>query len=161
MDKYFEYGIPIGMATDGAVSNNTIDIIEQIGLLGMCAKFRMDDATFLPVDQLLDIAFRGSARVIRQEDEIGELKAGMKADIALLRQDGMHMSPRTDILSMVAYNARGSDVDTVLCNGEVLMRNRKLLTIDKERVRAEVQSRLDRLSKVSPNTRIANYPKNK
>jgi len=161
VNKYFEYGVPIGMATDGAVSNNTMDILEQIGLLGMCAKFRMDDATFLPVDQLIDIAFRGSARVIRQEGEIGELKAGMKADIALLRQDGTHMSPRTDVLSMVAYNARGSDVDSVLCNGKVLMRNRNLLTIDKERVRAEVQSRLDRLSKVSPNTRIANYPKNK
>ena len=159
VDKYFEHGIPVGMATDGAVSNNTMDILEQIGLLGMCAKYRMDDPTFLPVDQLLDVAFRGSAKVVCQENEIGELKTGMKADIALLNQDGLHMSPRTDILSMIAYNARGSDVDTVLCNGQVLMRNRNLLTIDKERVRREVQSRLDRLSKVSPNTRIANYPK--
>jgi len=158
LDKYFEYNIPIGLATDGAVSNNTMDIIEQVGLLGMCAKLKMGDPTFLPVEKLLDITFRSSAKVIRMEDQIGELKEGMKADIALLRQDGMHMTPRTNVLAALAYNARGSDVDTVLCNGEVLMRNRDLLTLDTDRIRTEVQNRLARLSKRVPNSRIADYP---
>jgi len=158
VNKYFEHGVPIGLATDGAVSNNTMDIIEQMGLLGMAAKFRMDDPTFLPVEQLVDIAFRSSAKVIRQDDLIGELKAGMKADIALLQVDGVHMTPRTNVLAAFAYNARGSDVDTVFCNGKVLMRNRELLTINKERVRKEVQNRVHRLSKRAPDNRIAVYP---
>ncbi|MDO9546583.1 MAG: amidohydrolase family protein, partial [Pelolinea sp.] len=151
-------GIPIGLATDGAVSNNTMDIIEQMGLLGMTAKLLTDDPTFLPVEQLLDIAFRSSAKVIHLEDQIGELKAGMKADITLMRQDGLHMTPSTNVLAALVYNSRGSDVDTVLCDGKVLMRNRELLTVDREQIRYEVQSRLQRLSKRVPNARIANYP---
>ena len=158
VDKYLEKGIPIGLATDGAVSNNTMDIIEQMGLLGMLAKLRTGDCTYLPVEQLLNIAFRSSAKVIHLDGQIGDLKAGMKADIALLRQDGLHMTPRTNVLSMIAYNARGSDVDTVLCDGKVLMKNRELLTVDKVRIRSEVQSRLRRLSKRVPNSRIADYP---
>ena len=158
IDKYLEKGIPIGLATDGAVSNNTMDIIEQMGLLGMLAKLRTGDPTYLPVEQLVNIAFRSSAKVIHLDDQIGKLKVGMKADIALLRQDGLHMTPRTNVLAALAYNARGSDVDTVLCNGKVLMKNRKLLTVDKERIRSEVQNRLQRLSKRVPNTRIAVYP---
>jgi len=158
IDKYLEKGIPIGLATDGAVSNNTMDIIEQMGLLGMLAKLRTGDPTFLPVEQLLDIAFRSSAKVVHLDDQIGELKACMKADITLMRQDGLHMTPRTNVLAALAYTARSSDVDTVLCNGEVLLKNRKLLTLNKEKIRSEVQSRLQRLSKRAPNTRSADYP---
>jgi 5-methylthioadenosine/S-adenosylhomocysteine deaminase len=158
IDKYLEKGIPIGLATDGAVSNNTMDIIEQMGLLGMLAKLRTGDCTYLPVEQLLNITFRSSAKVIHLDDQIGELKVGMKADITLLRQDGLHMTPRTNVLAALAYNARGSDVDTVLCDGKVLMKNRELLTVDKARIRSEVQSRLRRLSKRVPNSRIADYP---
>jgi len=158
VDQYFKHGIPLGLATDGAVSNNTMDIIEQMGLLGMAAKFKMDDPTFLPVEQLVDIAFRSSAKVMQLEDQIGELKAGMKADIALLNVDGVHMTPRTNVLAAFAYNARGSDVNTVICNGKVLMQDRELLTIDKERVRTEVQNRVHRLSKRVPDSRIAVYP---
>ena len=146
------------MATDGAVSNNTMDIIEQMGLLGMLAKLRTGDPTFLPVEELLNITFRSSAKVIHLDDQIGELNPGMKADIALVRQDGLHMTPSTNVLAALAYNARGSDVDTVLCDGKVLMKNRKLLTVDKAKIRTEVQSRLQRLSKRVPNARIANYP---
>ena len=158
VDQYFKHGIPLGLATDGAVSNNTMDIIEQMGLLGMAAKFKMDDPTFLPVEQLVDIAFRSSAKVMQLEDQIGELKAGMKADIALLNVDGVHMTPRTNVLAAFAYNARGSDVNTVICDGKMLMQDRELLTIDKERVRTEVQNRVHRLSKRVPDSRIAVYP---
>ncbi|MCD6356142.1 MAG: amidohydrolase [Anaerolineaceae bacterium] len=158
IETFLEKGIPFGLATDGVVSNNTMDILEQMGLLGMLAKLKMNDSTFLPVEQLINIAFKGGAKVLRMDKEIGELKVGMKADIALLKQDGLHMTPHTNVLSMIPYNARGSDVDTVLCNGQVLMKNRKLLTLDKDRIRVEVQSRVDRLSKRTPNSRIADYP---
>jgi 5-methylthioadenosine/S-adenosylhomocysteine deaminase len=158
VDKYIEHGIPFGLATDGAVSNNTMDILEQMSLLGMLAKQMTADPTFMPVDQLVNITFRSSAKVIHLDDQIGELKEGMKADIALVRQDGLHMTPRTNILAALSYNARGSDVDTVLCNGKVLMRDRKLQTIDKDRIRNEVQNRIQRLSKRVPNSRIADYP---
>ena len=99
-------------------------------------------------------------RLVRQEisRRLGELKAGMLADITLIRQDGLHMTPRANPLAALIYCARATDVDTVLCDGKVLMRGRKLLTIDKEAVRREVQARLSRLSQRVPNARIAFYP---
>jgi 5-methylthioadenosine/S-adenosylhomocysteine deaminase len=156
--RYRELGIPVGLATDGAASNNTMDIMEQMRLLAMFVKYQAADSTVMPLDEVVDIAFRGSAKVFRHEGRLGEIKAGMLADIALIRQDGLHMAPKSNPLSALVYCARATDVDTVLCDGKVLMRGRKLLTIDKEEVKREVQSRLGRLSQRVPNNRIAFYP---
>ena len=156
--RYRELGIPVGLATDGAASNNTMDIMEQMRLLAMFVKYQAADATVMPLDEVADIAFRGSAKVFRHESRLGELKAGMLADIALIRQDGLHMAPKSNPLSALVYCARATDVDTVLCDGKLLMRGRKLLTIDKEEVKKEVQSRLGRLSQRVPTNRIAFYP---
>jgi 5-methylthioadenosine/S-adenosylhomocysteine deaminase len=156
IQKYLELGIPVGLATDGAASNNTMDIMEQMRLLAMFVK--ASDPTVMPLDQVVDIAFRGSAKVLKQEGKLGELKAGMLADITLIRQDGLHMTPRANPLAALVYCARATDVETVLCDGKVLLRNKKLLTIDKEAVRKEVQGRLNRLSQRVPGARIAFYP---
>lgn len=158
IDKFMEYGINFGLATDGAVSNNTLDIMEQMRLLGLYAKFLKSDPTFMKMNEILDITFRGSARVMHMADKIGELKAGMLADITLIRQDGTHTTPKADPLAALIYCSKSSDVDTVLCNGKLLMQGRKLLTLDKEKIQQEVQSRLNRLSKRLPEERIAFYP---
>ncbi len=158
IDKYWELGIPFGLATDGAASNNTMDIMEQMRLMALYSKYKSGDPTQMPISQVVDIAFRGSAKVIQQQNKIGELKPGLLADIALLRQDGMHATPKSDPLAALVYCLRATDVDTVLCNGKVLMRGRQLLTLDKERIRKEVQSRLQRLSQRVPSARIAYYP---
>ena len=156
--KYLELGIPVGLATDGAASNNTMDIMEQMRMLPMFIKYQTSDATAMPIHQVVDIAFHGSAKVLKHEGRLGELKAGMLADITLIRQDGTHMTPRGNPLAALVYCARATDVDTVLCDGKVLMRGRKLLTIDKEAVKKEVQGRLNRLSQRVPNARVAYYP---
>ena len=156
--KYLELGIPVGLATDGAASNNTMDIMEQMRMLPMFIKYQTSDATAMPIHQVVDITFRGSAKVLKHEGRLGELKAGMLADITLIRQDGTHMTPRGNPLAALVYCARATDVDTVLCDGKVLMRGRKLLTIDKEAVKKEVQGRLNRLSQRVPNARVAYYP---
>ena len=158
LDKYKEYGIPFGLASDGAVSNNALDIMEQMRLLALFTKFKHLDPTVMQIEEVLDITFRGSAKVMHMPDQIGELKAGMLADIALLRQDGLHVTPKTNQLAALIYCARASDVDTVLCNGKILMQGRKLLTLDKARIQQEVQNRVQRLSKRLPGERIAFYP---
>lgn len=156
--KYRELSIPVGLATDGAASNNTMDIMEQMRLLAMFVKYYASDPTVMPLEEVADITFRGSAKVFRYDGKLGEIKAGMLADIALIRQDGVHMAPKSNPLSALVYCARATDVDTVLCDGKVLMRGRKLLTMDKEEIKREVQSRLGRLSQRVPNNRIAFYP---
>ena len=158
LDEYFKRGIPFGLATDGAASNNTMDIMEQMRLMALFAKYKAADPTVMPIEQVVDIAFRGSAKVMKMEGKIGELKPGLLADITLIRQDGLHMTPQVNPLAALVYSARGSDVDTVLCDGQVLLRNKKLLTMDKAGIQKEVQSRVGRLSRRLPGTRIAYYP---
>jgi 5-methylthioadenosine/S-adenosylhomocysteine deaminase len=91
-------------------------------------------------------------------DSLGALTPGRLADIALLRQDGMHVFPRFDPAANLVYSSRGSDVDTVICNGELLMHQRQLLSIDKQQVKQEIAARLERLSQRTPGKRIAVYP---
>lgn len=158
IEKYLEHSIPIGLATDGAASNNTLDIMEQMRLLAMFTKYKTSDPTVMKMGQVVDIAFRGSAKVMHLEGQIGEIKAGFLADITLLRQDALYATPKANPLAALIYCLRASDVDTVLCNGKVLMQGRKLLTLDKEKIRQEVQSRVQRLSQRLPGTAIAYYP---
>jgi 5-methylthioadenosine/S-adenosylhomocysteine deaminase len=132
--------------------------MEQMRLMALFNKFMTSDPTCMKLEQVVDIAFRSSAKVMHLEGQIGEIKAGYLADITLLRQDSLYASPKSNPLAALVYCLRGSDVDTVLCNGKVLMRGRKLLTLDKDTIRKEVQSRLKRLSQRVPGTAIAFYP---
>lgn len=151
-------GVPVGLATDGAVSSNTLDIIEQLRLMVMAQKDAASDSTVMPVAEALDIAFHGSAQVIKRSADLGDIQAGKLADIALLRQDGLHTFPRYDPGAGLVYASRSADVHTVICDGKLLMLDGELLTIDKEMVKREVSHRLDRLGKRVPGRRIATYP---
>lgn len=151
-------GVPIGLATDGAVSSNTLDILEQMRLMVLCQKDAAGDSTVMPVVQVLEIAFEGSARVVQQEQALGRLAPGRLADITLLRQDGAHVFPRYDPAANLVYSSTAADVDTVICNGRVLMQGRRLLTIDLDLVKKQLTKRLDSLQQRNPGKRIAFYP---
>ncbi len=155
--KFRAAGIPVGLATDGAVSSNTLDILEQMRLMALTQKDAARDPTVMPVPEVLHIAFQGSAQVMQMGDRLGQLAPGKLADITLLRQDGLHTFPRFDAAANLVYSARAGDVHTVICNGQVLLEDGRLLTIDKERVKREVAARLKRLSRRVPENRIATY----
>jgi 5-methylthioadenosine/S-adenosylhomocysteine deaminase len=150
-------GIKVGLGTDGAVSSNTLDILEQMRLLCMDQKQAAKQSTVMPMQEALDIAFRGGAQALRLE-HAGNLSMGNLADIVLLRQDGAHVFPRYDAVSNLVYAARASDVDTVICNGKLLMLRGRLLTIDLPRVKAEVSVRMQRLRQRVGDKRVATYP---
>lgn len=156
--RFRELGIPVGLATDGAVSSNTLDILEQMRLLPLTQKGAVLDSTVMPIGEVLEIAFHGSAQVLRQQDHLGDIIAGKLADITLIRQDEMGCFPRFDAATMLVYSSSSRDVDTVICDGKVLLRGGKLLTIDKDQVKREVSSRLARLSHRDTSKRIASYP---
>lgn len=158
IDEYLKRNIPIGLATDGAASNSTMDIMEQMRLMVLFMKYLTEDGTYMPLADVVDIAFRSSARVMHLQDQIGEIKPGLLADIALLRQDGLYAAPKVNPLAALVYTLRASDVDTVICNGKVLMQGRKLLTLDKEEIKKQVQSRVQRLSQRATGKRVAYYP---
>lgn len=150
-------GIAVGIGTDGAVSSNTLDVLEQMRLLALDHKQAAKDSTVMPLQDVMDIAFFGGARGMRLPD-IGELGVGKLADIALLRQDGAHLFPRYDAIANLVYSARAGDVDTVICDGKLLMRYGRLLTIDLPRVKAEITTRLKRLNQRVAEKRLATYP---
>ncbi len=156
--KFRQAGVPVGLATDGAASNNTLDILESLRMMVLAQKDRAGDPTVLPVADALEIAFQGSANVFHMAESLGSLEPGKLADIALLRQDGMHVFPRFDPAANLVFSSRAADVDTVICNGKVLMRGRNLLTVDKSEVKRQVSTRLERLSQRVPGRRIAIYP---
>ena len=150
-------GIKVGMGTDGVVSSNTLDILEQLRILALDQKQHAKDSTAMPIQDVLDVAFRGGAATLRLPDA-GELAVGKLADIALLRQDGAHVFPRYDAIANLVYSARTGDIDTVICDGKPLVRNGRLLTIDLTGVKREITQRLQRLNQRVAETRIATYP---
>jgi 5-methylthioadenosine/S-adenosylhomocysteine deaminase len=156
--RFRQAGIPVGLASDGAASNNTLDILEQMRLMALTQKHLASDPMEMRVAEALEIAFQGGAQVMRMDQQLGEIAAGKLADIALLRQDGMHVFPRYNPAANLVYSSRSADVDTVICNGKVLMRGKELLTIDKAEVKRQVNHRLQRLSQLVPEKRIAIYP---
>jgi len=156
--RFTAAGIPVGLATDGASSSNTLDILEQMRLLALTQKGAAQDSTVMSVAETLSVAFEGGARVLGMAGEIGALRAGMLADIALLRQDGLAVFPRYNPAASLVYSSQSADFDTVICAGRVLMQGRRLLTVDKQRVKAEIVQRLERLTRRVPGKRIAFYP---
>jgi 5-methylthioadenosine/S-adenosylhomocysteine deaminase len=158
LQRFRAAGISVGLASDGAASNNTLDILEQMRLVALMQKHLAADPTEMPLHEVLDITFRGGATVLQMGDQLGEIAPGRLADIALLRQDGMQVFPRYNPAANLVYSSRSADVDTVICDGKILMHAGKLLTIDKAEVKRQVNQRLSRLTRLVPEKRIANYP---
>lgn len=155
--KYLEKGIAVGLATDGAVSSSTLDLFEQMRLTALTQKHRAKDATVMPLDTVLDVAFQGGARVLRQP-KLGNLKAGMLADLVLLKQDRAAAQPVINQAANLVYSLGAQDVDTVICNGQVLYRDGKHLTLDLDEIVGEVRSRHPRLLTKDLAKRVADYP---
>lgn len=150
-------GVAVGLATDGAVSNNTLDIFESLRLMAMTQKERAGTPTVLPMHEALQIATRESAQVFGLPHDLGSLEAGKLADLILVDLSGLHHQPLHNIAASLVYNVRAGDVQTVVCDGQVLMRDRKLLTLDKGQIIANVRERMERLARKVPGARIQVY----
>ena len=151
-------GVTVGLGSDGAASNNSYDMLEVARLSALLEKHRCQDAHAMPIGAALALATCGGARAMGLGGVSGELRAGLAADIVLVRRDTPHAQPIHDPAATLLYSARASDVDTVIVAGRVLMRGRKLLTIDRRRVLREVARRAARLSGRPSSGRVAHYP---
>jgi len=150
-------GIPVGLASDGPVSNNTLDLFESLRLMAMVVKHETGDPTMMRVGEALTVATRDSAKVFGLADDLGHIAPGFLADLILVDLEGAHNQPLHDPAANLVYSTRPSDVRTVICDGRVVMRDRKLLTLDLEEIKAKVGESMTRLSKRVPNSRIQTY----
>ncbi|MDE2775885.1 MAG: amidohydrolase [Chloroflexota bacterium] len=138
-------GLAIGLGTDGAVSSNTLDLWEAMRLTALGQKQLTGDAEKLTIPQALTIATTESARVYGGADDLGDLAAGKLADIILVDLSGAHHFPLNSVAASLVYNARASDVRTVICDGQVIMRERVHLTLDRNEIIANIKPRMERL----------------
>jgi 5-methylthioadenosine/S-adenosylhomocysteine deaminase len=126
-------GIAVGLGTDGpAGSNNDLDLMEEIDLAAKLAKITKMSPLALNAQAVVEMATIDGARALHMEKEIGSLEKGKKADLILIGLDEPNAVPMYDVYAQVAYALKASDVETVVIGGRVVMRDRKLLTVDEQ-----------------------------
>ncbi|MEH6584155.1 MAG: amidohydrolase family protein [Halioglobus sp.] len=138
-------GVNVGLGTDGAASNNDLDMWEEIRMAALLHKVATGSPTALPAKDALDMATHLGAKAIRMGDTIGQLKVGMEADFIQLSFDETRHLPLYDIVSHLVYVLDSSDVQTTVVAGKVLMENRKVVTIDETRLRRAVIKKHDEI----------------
>lgn len=138
-------GVNVCLGTDGAASNNGLNLFREMGLLTLIHKGTARTATAVSAVEALKMATIWGARALGAEDEIGSIAVGKKADLAVLNLQEPQMMPRNNVVSSLCYSANGSEVETVLVDGEIVLENREYKTIDAERVYFEAAQRAKRL----------------
>lgn len=126
-------GVAVGLGTDGpAGSNNDLDLMEEIDLAAKLAKITKMDPLALNAKSVVEMATIEGARALHMQKEIGSLEVGKKADLILISLDEPNAVPMYSVYSQIAYSLKASDVETVVIGGRVVMRDRKLLTVNEE-----------------------------
>lgn len=129
------HDICVSIGTDGASSNNNLDLIEEMKTASLLQKVATLDPKVLTSEETVAMATINGARTLGLENEIGSIEVGKKADLILIDTDEANMTPDSSYISSnVVYAAKGSNVDTTICNGKILMENRKLTTLDEEKI---------------------------
>lgn len=138
-------GVVVGLGTDGASSNNNLDLFGEMRSASFQQKLRVN-STALPAYEVLEMATLGGAQTLGLED-VGVLAPGFKADLISIDMDQPHFYPRFSIPAHLVYVAHAGDVRTVMVDGKFLMEERKLLTMDVDRVCQEAETRAKRISR--------------
>jgi 5-methylthioadenosine/S-adenosylhomocysteine deaminase len=123
-------GVPVGIGTDGAASNNDQDMFREIDLAAKLQKFSRDDPKALPAEQTVAMATITGARALHIEKQTGSLEAGKKADLIVVDVTAPHATPMYDVYAQIVYALKDLDVRSSVINGRVVMEDRKFLTLD-------------------------------
>lgn len=136
---YLKAGTLLGLGTDGAASNNDLDMFEAMRTVSLLHKLQSNDPRVVSAKEALAMATIGGARALGLERRIGSLEPGKLADVIVVDARGARQTPMYDPVSHLVYVARGSDVTTTIVHGRVLMQDRKVLTLDEGAVLAEAR----------------------
>ena len=132
--------VAVGLGTDGSASNNALDLWEEMRLASYLQKVTTMDPEALPAQKVLEMATNQGAKAIGLDQQIGVIRPGMKADIIQIDIREAHQLPLYDVISNLVYTTHPQDVTSVIVNGQVLMRDRQMLTIGTEALRTEIES---------------------
>lgn len=137
--KLLERGVPVGLGTDGCASNNNLDMLAEMDSVAKLHKVYRMDPTIMDAKTVVRLATRGGARVLGLEERIGSLEPGKKADLIGLDLNKPHLTPMYNIYSHLVYAASAADVILAIINGRLVMQAGELLTLDVEKIMAEVR----------------------
>ena len=143
--KMLDAGINVSIGTDGASSNNDLDMWEEMRTASLLQKVSTLDPCAIPAYTALQMATVNGAKAIGREGELGVLSTGAFADILLVDIEKAHLYPHTNLISELVYSTHESDVDTVIVNGDIVIENRKCLTMNAQEVCSTAQKHIDTL----------------
>ena len=135
--KMLAAGVRVGLGTDGSASNNDLDMWEEMRLAALLQKVNRMNPEVMPANTVLTMATRGGAEAIGLGNSIGSLEVGKRADIIQVSFDDVHFIPTYEVISHLVYVADEQDVTSVVVDGKILMKDKKILTIDTKRVKEE------------------------
>jgi 5-methylthioadenosine/S-adenosylhomocysteine deaminase len=142
---YLKADVAIGLGTDGAASNNDLDMFEAMRFAALLHKHASRDPRALSARSALELATIRGARALGMEKRIGSLEAGKRADVITVSVSGARQTPMYDAVSHLVYVIRGDDVQNTIVDGRIVMRNRKVLTLDEKAVLAEGRSWIEKV----------------
>jgi 5-methylthioadenosine/S-adenosylhomocysteine deaminase len=137
---YLAAGITVGLGTDGAASNNDLDMFEAMRFAAFLQKHARNDPRALPAPAVLDMATRDGATALGLGAQVGSLEVGKRADVIMIDARGPRQTPMFDPVAHLVYSAHGDDVTMTIVNGKVLMRDRKVLTLNEPAVLADARA---------------------
>jgi 5-methylthioadenosine/S-adenosylhomocysteine deaminase len=137
--------VNVSLGTDGAASNNNLNLFEEMHLAALLQKWLRRDPEALPARQVLRMATIDGAKALGMEAELGSLEVGKQADVVVVDAAQPHLAPRHDPVAMLVYSAQAADVSMVLVKGRILLEDRKLTTIDSESLLARATEQTRRL----------------
>ena len=143
--KMLDAGVNVAIGTDGASSNNDLDMWEEMRTASLLQKVSTFDPCAIPAYTALQMATVNGAKAIGREGELGVLAAGALADILIVNLEQPHLYPHTNLISELVYSAHASDVETVIVNGKIVVQERKCLSMNAAEVCATAQKQIDTL----------------
>ncbi len=143
--KMLDAGVNVSIGTDGASSNNDLDMWDEMRTASLLQKVNTMNPCVLTAYQVLQMATVNGAKAIGKEGELGILQEGALADIILVDFEKPHLYPHTNLISELVYSCHASDVDTVIVNGEIVVKNRKCTTMDETKVCTDAQNTIEKL----------------
>lgn len=142
--KLLRAGVNVAIGTDSAASNNALNVFRELGLLTILHKGVTGEEQAVTAREGFDCATKNGAKALGL-DNLGEIKPGMKADLAILDLDRPNLQPLGDPIAALAYSANGTEVETVMIGGRIVMENRIFTTIDREKIIYEVNKVCERI----------------
>ena len=137
--KMIKAGIKVALGTDGASSNNNLDMLQELRTCALLHKVNTADPTVIPAYQALQMATTNGAMALGIDKQVGQIAAGKKADLILVKTNEAHFVPHHDLIANLVYSGQAADVNTVIIDGRIIMQDRILKTIDEKLVLEQAQ----------------------